>query len=188
MRFLTRWMSWRTMVRRIGRERWRGHRAAQGRRPGRVPGLRGQPRPDGRVGIAEQVREPGQAGHGGHGLAGLQQVQHQRWMKDQILLGASGGRAVEGQGQDDDGHLLDGRQIDRAKLVGLTAGDVESTERACCEAILADARIEAAKLDREMESSPAHAGRHLQGSRGHRTYDESFRGKGGAGTITRRSS
>ena len=83
---------------------------------------------------------------------GLQQVQHQRWMKDQILLGATGEQLKAKVKMMMDTYSTDG-QIDRAKLVGLTAGDVESTERACREAILADARIEAAKLDREMESS-----------------------------------
>jgi hypothetical protein len=79
----------------------------------------------------------------------LQRVQHQRWMREQILLGATG-EQLKAKAQ----MMLDtfstGGQVDPSRLVGLTAGDAESTERACREAILADARIEAAKLDEEM--------------------------------------
>ncbi len=102
----------------------------------------------------------------------LQDVQHLRWMKDQILLGVTseGARSAGGRGGASRPEVPEGGEqleakvkmmmdtystdgtIDRAKLVGLTAGDVESTERACREAILADARIEAAKLDRDLEA------------------------------------
>jgi hypothetical protein len=82
---------------------------------------------------------------------GLQQAQHQRWMKEQILLGATGEQMEAKLKMMMDTYSTDGA-IDKSKLVGLTAGDAESTERACREAILADAAIEAAKLDKDLES------------------------------------
>jgi len=112
--------------------------------------------------VARQIREEGWMSRTKASTSGkratadlawmsLQEVVHLRWMKSQVLAGVTGEQLKAKAQMMMDTFSTHG-VIDRSKLVGLTPGDVESTERACREAVLVDANIEAAKLDAAMES------------------------------------